>query len=72
MILTINIDTNSNKAQAFLDFIKIKEQDNTEAYALIDEQIQILEERKQRHINKKSKSYSWSEIKDVLKSSLTL
>jgi len=75
MLITIEIDASSNKAQAFIDFIKtmdfikIKDKESPEEYALTKKQISMLEERKQRHINKTSKSYSWDEIKEELKSS---
>lgn len=52
-----------------MDFIKIKEKDSPEEYTLTKKQINILEERKQRHINKKSDSYSWDEIKEELRDS---
>ena len=75
MLITIEIDTSSNKAQAFIDFIKtidfikIKDRESPEEYALTKKQINILEERKQRHINKESKSYSWDEITEELRNS---
>ena len=68
--LTLDIDTNNNKAQAFVDFIKtldfIKIKEEPREYSLSEEQIQILEERKQKHLNKESKSNKWPEIKDEL------
>ena len=75
MQLTIDIDTSNNKAQAFinfiktLDFIKIKEREYPEEYDLTEKQINTLEERKQKHINKESESYSWDEIKEELRDS---
>ena len=75
MLITLEIDTNSKKAQAFIDFIKtidfieIKEQENPKDYALNEKQINILEERKQKHVDKKSESYSWEEIKEELRDS---
>jgi hypothetical protein len=65
MILTLNIDINNNKAKAFLDFIKIKE-DNTDDFTLTQEHINILDERKQKHLKKESKSFNWDEIKSEL------
>jgi hypothetical protein len=38
-------------------------------YSLTEEQLNILEERKEKHIRKKSKSFNWDEIKDDLKKS---
>jgi len=35
--------------------------------SLTNEQISMLEERKQNHLNKKSASYDWNEIKNDLK-----
>ena len=68
MILTIDIDITNNKALALLnyirtlDFINIKEQD----YSLTDQQKTILKERKQKHLNGKSKSYAWEDIKEEI------
>ena len=42
-----------------MDFIKIKDKESPEDYSLTKKQINMLEERKQRHINKTSKFYSW-------------
>jgi len=70
--LTLDIDTNSNKAQAFLNFIKtldfiiIKDKNETESFSLSDVQIQMLKERKQKYIKKESKSFKWPEIRDEL------
>ncbi len=72
MLLTLDIDTKSNKAKAFvdfiktLDFIKFYEDNDIEDFTLSDEQIKILDERKQKHIKGISKSYSWNELKDEL------
>ena len=71
MILTLNIDINNNKAKAFLDFIKtldfikIKE-DNTDDFTLTQEHIDILDERKLKHLKKESESFNWDEIKNEL------
>jgi hypothetical protein len=49
---------------------EIKQNTNSaKEYLLTDEQIDILEERKEKHIRKESKSFSWDEIKDDLKKS---
>ena len=75
MKLTIDIDITNNKAFALinyirtLDFISINENIDTPEYALTSEQIEILEERKQKHINGESKSYNWNDIKKDLRSS---
>ncbi len=75
MKLTIDIDITNNKALALinyirtLDFISINEKIDTPEYALTSEQIEILEERKQKHINGQSKSYNWNDIKKELRSS---
>jgi len=75
MLITLDIDANSKKAKAFidfiktLDFIKIKEKATPDEYVLTQEQINLLEERKQRHIKKESKSYTWDEIKNELSDS---
>ena len=75
MLLTLDIDLSNKKAQAFIDFIqtidfiKIKDEKDADVYALSEKQINVLEERKQRHISKKSKSYSWKEIQEELRAS---
>ncbi len=72
MILTLDIDISDNKALELikyiksLDFISIKE--NTPEYTLTNEQIEILENRKQSHVAEESISYSWDSIKEELKS----
>ena len=50
-----------------LDFINIKEKEQD--YSLTDQQITILKERKQKHLNGKSKSYAWEDIKEELNNS---
>lgn len=75
MLLTLDIDLSNKKAQAFIDFvetidfIKIKDKKHADVYALSEKQINVLEERKQRHISKKSKSFSWEEIQEELRAS---
>ena len=75
MKLTIDIDITNNKALALinyirtLDFISIKEKIDTPEYTLTGKQIDILEKRKQNHINGESKSYDWKDIKKELRSS---
>jgi hypothetical protein len=75
MQLTINIDTSSIKAQAFIDFIKtldyIKITENVyeESFVLTDGQKSILDERKQRHLKKESKSYIWGDVMYELRNS---
>ena len=53
-----------------LDFVSIKEitdtKDDELTYSLTEEQIDIIKERKQKHLYGKSKSYSWEEIKNDL------
>ncbi len=73
MKFTIDIDITNNKALAFLnyirtlEFISIKEKDSTTEYILTEEQTDLLRERKQKHLNGESKSYSWNDIKKELK-----
>ena len=75
MLLTLNLEIDNLKAQAFLDFIKtldfvkIKEKDDSSDFVLTNEHISLLDERKQNHINNMSKSYSWNEIQDELRNS---
>ncbi|NOX48409.1 MAG: hypothetical protein GXO89_15670 [Chlorobi bacterium] len=65
----LNQEAKNNKAQAFIDFIKIKDKNETREYSLSEEQVQILAERKEKHLNNESKSLKWIEIKeDLLKS----
>ena len=72
MLLTLNVEINNNKAQAFidfiktLDFIKIKEKKDSKDFILTQEHISILDERKQKHLKNESKSFSWNEIKSEL------
>ena len=76
MQLTLDIDSNSKNTKAFvdflktLDFIKIKDKKETMDYSLSEEQIKLLKERKRKHLNKESKSFSWPEIKDGLINSM--
>lgn len=73
MEFTVDIDITNNKALAFinyirtLDFISIKEKEKLAEYSLTNQQIEILEDRKEKHKNNESKSYSWDEIKEELK-----
>jgi len=60
--------------KAFLEALDIEfkiMQDSSEEkeYALTEDQLHILEERKERHLKNDSKSYSWKDIKDDLKGS---
>ena len=70
-----NIEMSSKKAQAFLDFIKtldfikVKEKEYTKSFSLSEEQKNILNERKAKHLKGESKSYSWNEIKEELRGS---
>ena len=69
MKFTIDIDPSNIKAKALLgyirtlDFIKIQETEASKEYSLSDEQISILEERKEEHIKGRSKLYSWEDVK---------
>ena len=71
MQLTLNIDITSNKAQAFIDFIRtldfIKISDKTNTQTLSEEQIKIISKRRAKHIAGESKSYKWNDIKSELK-----
>ena len=72
MKLILDIDINNNKALALinyirtLDFISIKENDNTFENSLTIDQIKTLKDRKTKHLNNESKSYSWDSIKQEL------
>jgi len=58
------------------DFVSVEEiitNDKTKSndineYSLTNDQISVLEERKQKHISNESKSYNWDDIKQELKS----
>ena len=53
-----------------IDFeIKQDVSSTQQEYTLTKEQLDILEERKERHIKKKSRSHRWEDIKNELKSS---
>ena len=73
MRLTIDIDITNNKALTLLNYIKtlefisINEKDNITEHALTDEQTNMLNERKQKHLSGESESFSWSDIKKELK-----
>lgn len=75
MRLTIDIDITNNKSLALInyirtfDFISIKEKEPTPYLSLTSEQIKILEDRKQKHIDNESKSYSWNDIKKEIRNS---
>jgi hypothetical protein len=72
MIITLNIDTSSSQAKAFiefiktLDFIKIDDKDSDENFALSVKQKKILDQRKQKHLTHESKSFQWEDIKKEL------
>ena len=73
MILTLDLDINNYKVQTFLDFIKtldfikIKEDEKFEDFILKDGHIKILDERKHNYVTEKSKTYSWTEVKDEIR-----
>ncbi|MCF6171007.1 MAG: hypothetical protein L3J66_08545 [Bacteroidales bacterium] len=75
MLITLDIDLSNKNAQAFIkfvetiDFIQVKEKEHLEEYVLTKNQKNVLEERKQRHISKKSKSFTWEEIQEELRAS---
>ena len=58
------------------DFVSVKkvitsdevEGNTAHEYSLTNEQIRILEDRKQKHINNESSSFDWEDIKQELKS----
>ncbi len=76
MKVTLDIDVSNSKALALLnyiktlDFIKIDESDSS-AYneILSDDQIQVLEQRKEYHAKCKSKMHNWDDIKEELRNS---
>jgi len=79
ILLNIN---DSSKLAFFLevikkfDFVSVNkvitnneaEGNTTKDYSLTSEQIRILEDRKQKHINNESSSFDWEDIKQELKS----
>lgn len=73
MKVILDIDVSNGKALALLnyirtlDFIKIQEKDSdTDEYSLSDDQIQVLEQRKEYHTKNKSKSHNWEDIKEEM------
>jgi len=67
MKYTLTIDNFDKHTLALLNLIKTTdnvslEQEN-EGFELSDAHKAILDERKQKHLNGKSKSYSWDEVK---------
>ncbi len=69
MQLILEIDTSNKKAQEFisliraLDFVKVSDNEDNKDFYLTDRHKGILKNRKENHINGKSKSYSWEEVK---------
>ena len=67
MNINIDIDDSHEEAQAFvaymraLKFIKINAPEDI--FELSDEQKRILDQRRERHLNGQSKSYSWDQVK---------
>lgn len=69
MIRTIQIDDSSSKAKALIDFLLTLEfvHAGDDAFTLTDEHVAILEERSQNHVSGKSASYSWEEVKALVR-----
>lgn len=67
-MITIQIDDSTNKGKALLeylltlDFVKIEKDE----FVLTEEQLEVLDERRKKHLSGESKSYSWDEIKNSL------
>lgn len=73
LIMKLTIKIENKKARAFVDFIKtlefiqIIEEDAKVEYELNQDQIEMLEERKQKHLSNESKSYDWDDIQNELR-----
>lgn len=72
MRLTIDLDTSNSQALALLNYIKsldfvfIREKDEDSNVTLTNEQITLVKNRKKKHKNGESKSFSWEDIKKEL------
>ncbi len=69
MVHTFTIDESSDKARALLEYLRTLEfvkEESTEEFALSDEQLEILKERRANHLSGKSKSYSLDEVMNFL------
>ena len=55
--------------KAVQTIISAKIQDNPEDYELTEEEIQIVEERRERYLKGEGKNYTWDEVKAFAKSS---
>ena len=68
--MRITLDIQDGKALAFLNFIqsldfvtiKSEESANEKEFVLSDEQLNLLEERRNDRMQGKSKTYSWDEV----------
>jgi len=54
--------------KAVQTIISAKVQDNSEDYELTDEEIQIVEERREEYLKGEGKNYTWEEVKAFAKS----
>ncbi len=67
-MVTVRIDDSTSKGKALLeyiltlDFVEVHNDD----FVLTEEHIQILDERRKKHVSGESKSYSWDEVKNSL------
>jgi hypothetical protein len=67
-MITVHIDDSTSKGKALLeyiltlDFVEVDKDD----FVLTEEHIQILDERRKKHLSGESKSYSWDEVKNSL------
>lgn len=65
MIRTFRIDDSTDKGKALLEYLAtldfVYEEENT--YTLSEEQISIVEERRENRVKGKSKTHSWDKIR---------
>ena len=68
MTHTFHIDGTSEKAKAWLEFLRTLEFVNEDKnnFVLTDAHLEILNERRQNHLSSKSKSYTLDEVMDSL------
>ena len=60
--------TNADDKQVKGMYLLFEEEiENQEAFALSDEQLKILDEEREAHLNGHSKSYSWQEAKEIIR-----
>jgi hypothetical protein len=65
-VLTYLADADDKKVKAIYTLFE-KEIEEAGTFALSEEQLKILEERRSRHLNGQDKSYPWKEVHERIK-----